>query len=75
MMKKKGFVGAVISALCIILYYAAAAVMFTLLPGIPFWGKLLLCLLPAGICGVVVLVLVQRIRELKSDETDDLENY
>jgi len=75
MMQKKGFVGAVISALCVLLYYGIAAVMFTMLPGIPLWGKLLLCLLPAGICAVVVLVLVQRIRELKSSETDDLENY
>ena len=75
MMKKKGFVGAVLSALCIALYYVGMAVLFLCIPDFPLWGKLLLCLLPAGICGVVVLVLVQRIRELKSGETDDLENY
>ena len=67
--------GAVISALCIVLYYGAAAVMFTRLPGIPFWGKLLLCLIPLGVCSVVILVLTQRIRELKSGEADDLDKY
>ena len=74
-MKKKGFVGAVVSALCILLYYGAMLVLFAFLPDFPWWGKLLLGLIPLGVCSVVVLVLVQRIRELKSGETDDLEKY
>ena len=74
-MKKKGLIGAVVSAACIVLYYGAALVLFALLPGIPGWGKALLCLLPLGVCTVMILVLVQRIRELKSGETDDLDKY
>ena len=75
MMKKKGFVGAVISALCIALYYVGMAVLFLCIPDFPLWGKLALCLIPMAVCALVVAVLVQRIRELKSGETDDLENY
>ena len=67
--------GAVVSALCILLYYGAALVLFALIPGFPWWGKLLLSLIPLGVCAVVVLVLAQRIRELKSGETDDLDKY
>ena len=74
-MKKKGFWGAVLSALFVILYYGGAFVLFACQPDIPLWAKLLLCLLPLGVCAVTALVLVQRIRELKSGETDDLDNY
>ena len=74
-MKKKELVGAVVSALCIILYYGVAAVMFARVPDIDPLAKMLLILVPIGICGVVILVLVQRLRELKSDECDDLDKY
>ena len=74
-MKKKGFVGAVVSALCVILYYGVAVVMFARLPDIDPLAKTLLILVPIGICGVVILVLVQRLRELKSGECDDLDRY
>ena len=74
-MKKRSYAGAVVSALCIALYYIAMLVLFACIPGLPWWGKVLICLLPLGICSMVVLVLVQRIRELKSGETDDLGNY
>ena len=74
-MRKRSYTGAVISALCIVLYYIAMLVLFTQIPGIPLLGKLLLCLMPLGLSAVVILVLVQRIRELKSGETDDLDNY
>ena len=74
-MKKKGLIGAVVSALCILLYYGAALVLFALIPDFPWCGKSLLCLIPLGVCSVVILVLGQRIRELKSGETDDLNKY
>ena len=74
-MKKKGLVGAVVSALCVILYYGVGAVIFARVPDIDPLAKMLLILVPIGICGVVILVLVQRLRELKSDECDDLDQY
>ena len=74
-MKKKGFLGAVLSAAAVILYYGAMLAMFLWVPDTPVWAKILLCLLPLGVCGVTALVLAQRIRELKSGETDDLDKY
>ena len=74
-MKKKGLWGAVLSALFVIIYYGGLLLLFAFQPEIPSWARILLCLLPLGVCGVTVLVLVQRIRELKSGETDDLNNY
>jgi ABC-type transport system involved in multi-copper enzyme maturation permease subunit len=74
-MKKKGLLGAVLSALFVIIYYGGLLLLFAFQPEIPSWARILLCLIPLGVCAVVILVLVQRIRELKSGETDDLDNY
>ena len=74
-MKKKGLLGAVLSALFVIIYYGGLLLLFAFQPEIPSWARILLCLIPLGVCAVVILVLVRRIRELKSGETDDLDNY
>ena len=74
-MKRKGLLGAVLSALFVILYYGGLLMLFAFQPEIPSWARILLCLIPLGVCAVVILVLVQRIRELKSGETDDLDKY
>ena len=74
-MKRKGLLGAVLSALFVILYYGGLLMLFAFQPEIPSWARILLCLIPLGVCVVTVLVLVQRIRELNSGETDDLDNY
>ena len=74
-MKKKGLLGAVLSALFVIIYYGGLLLLFAFQPEIPSWARILLCLIPLGVCAVVILVLVQRIRELKSGEPHDLHNY
>ena len=74
-MKKKGLLGAVLSALFVMIYYGGLLLLFAFQPEIPSWARILLCLIPLGVCAVVILVLVQRIQELKSGETDDLDNY
>ena len=59
----------------LMLYYGGMAAVFVCVPGIPGWGKALLCLVPLAVCGVAVSVLVQRIREIQSGEEDDLDKY
>ena len=49
--------------------------MFICVPGIPGWAKALLCIVPLAVCAVAVGVLVQRIREIRSGEEDDLDQY
>jgi len=60
---------------CLILYYIGFAALLLFLPGLVWWVKLLLGILPMAICGMVLYVLIQRIRELRSGETDDLDQY
>ena len=59
----------------LMLYYGGMAAVFVCVPGIPGWGKALLCLVPLAVCAVAVGVLVQRIREIRSGEEDDLDQY
>ena len=59
----------------LMLYYGSMAAMFVCVPGIPGWAKALLCLIPLAVCAVAVGVLVQRIREIRSGEEDDLDQY
>ncbi|MBE6970541.1 MAG: hypothetical protein E7446_00275 [Ruminococcaceae bacterium] len=75
MKKKKGYLAPVLVVAFIVLYYIGIAVVFLLVPGIPGWAKVLLCLIPLAVCALAIHVLVQRIREIKNGEEDDLEQY
>lgn len=72
---KKGYIAPIIVAAFLLLYYAGMAVLFTSIPEIVWWFKALLCVIPLAFVGVVIHVLVQRIREIRSGENDDLDKY
>ena len=46
-----------------------------MLPGLPLPVKLIGALIPLALVGVSVYVLVERIKEIRSGEEDDLDNY
>lgn len=73
--KKNGYTGAVISAVCLLLYEIGLAVVLLMIPPVSVWIRVILCLVPALICALLIYVLVQRIHEIKSGETDDLDKY
>ncbi len=72
---KKGYIAPIIAAIALIIYYLGMAIMFVFIPGMIWWVKVLLCVIPASFGGVVIHVLIQRIKEIKSGETDDLDKY
>ena len=74
-MKKRGYLAPALVVAFIVLYYVGMAVMFICVPGIPGWVRALLCLIPLAVCAVAVGMLVQRIREIRSGEEDDLDKY
>ena len=74
-MKKKNYLPPVIAALCLIAYYAAILILFLLVPSIPVPLKLIVCIIPTALCSIIIYVLVQRIKEIKSGEYDDLGKY
>ena len=75
MKKRKGYLAPALVVAFIVLYYGGMAVLFAFVPGIPGWAKALMCIVPLIVCALAVYVLVQRIREIKSGEEDDLDQY
>ena len=61
--------------LVLLLIYEVGFVLFFCVVPIPLWGKLLGMLLPAGAAGVSIYVFVERIKEIRSGEEDDLSQY
>ncbi|WP_195985267.1 hypothetical protein [Clostridium sp. D33t1_170424_F3] len=64
----------VIITIFLVLWFGVWLTACVLLP-IVLWGKLLGSLLFASLIGVSVYVLVQRIKEIRSGEEDDLGKY
>lgn len=71
---KKMIAPIIITAL-IVLYYGGIALLFMLITGIPFGVKVLLIVVPLAISGIMIGVLVSRIREITGGEEDDLSKY
>lgn len=70
----KKMLAPVIITVLLILWFGAWLTACVLLP-IALWGKLLGSLLFAALISVSVYVLVQRIKEIRSGEEDDLGKY
>ena len=75
MKKRKGYLAPTLVVAFLVLYYVGMAVIFICVPGIPGWVRALLCPIPLLMCAVAVGVLIQRIREIRSGEEDDLDQY
>ena len=75
MKKRRGYLAPALVVAFLVLYYGGIVALFVCEPGIPGWGKALMCLIPLAVCAVAVYVLVQRIREIRSGEEDDLDQY
>ena len=67
-------VATIVITVILVLYYIGFFAGCVLLP-IPFGLKLLFGLVPLLLTGVCVFVLVERIREIRSGEEDDLSKY
>ena len=67
-------VAPIVITVILVLYYIGFFAACVLLP-IPFGLKLLFGLVPLLLTGVCVFVLVERIREIRSGEVDDLGQY
>ena len=70
---KKLIAPVVITAL-LAAYLIAYAFFCTLIP-VALWVKILCAAIPLALIGVCVFVLVERIKEVRSGEEDDLGNY
>lgn len=73
--KTKKMVAPVIIVCVIAVYYIAIGVFFAYMKGVPMLAKIIALLIPGILTGVAVTVLIQRIKEIKKGEDDDLSKY
>ena len=59
----------------IAIYYIAIGVIFAYMNGVPMLAKIIALVVPALLSGVAITVLIQRIKEIKKGEDDDLSKY
>lgn len=57
------------------IYYIAIGVIFAYMNDVPMLAKIIALVVPALLSGVAITVLIQRIKEIKKGEDDDLSKY
>ena len=74
-MKKKKLAAPIIVTTLLCLWMLGWLALIFYQPEIPFWGKLAGAGIPLALVGVALYVLLERIREIRSGDEDDLDNY
>ena len=72
---RKKMVAPIVVTVIILLYYAAMGCAIFLLPDMAAWLRLALIAVPLIPSCLILHVMLQRIREIKSGEEDDLNQY
>lgn len=73
-MKSNKMVAPIIITVFLVIYLGLFFWGWSYIPG-PFWVRILGIIVPLGLIGVSIFVLVERIREIRSGEEDDLSKY
>ncbi len=75
-MKKqdKKMIAPIVIVVILCTYYIGFAAVCVLIP-IPVIAKLLLAIIPLALAGVSIFVFIERIKEIRSGEEDDLSEY
>ena len=74
-MNKKKLIAPIIISLVIMLYYIGFTIIVIKMEHLSMLFKLLGGLVPLVFAGVILSMLIQRIKEIKSGEEDDLGQY
>lgn len=73
--RNKKMIAPVVIVALISIYYIAIGVIFAYMNGVPMLAKIIALVVPALLSGVAITVLIQRIKEIKKGEDDDLSKY
>ena len=71
--KRKGYIAPIVITVILLLYFAVYfGILVTVLPKI--W-KYILLIIPVALAGVSIYVCIERIKEIRGGEEDDLGQY
>lgn len=71
----KKMIAPIVISVIVVVYYIAFAITCIVVKDMPLLVKLLGGILPLFIAGGIIYVLVERIKEIRSGEEDDLSKY
>jgi hypothetical protein len=75
LMHKRKMIAPIAITIFVILYFAGYAYFFAFQDNIPLFAKILGGIIPLLLAGVCIYVLIERIKEIRSGEEDDLSKY
>lgn len=74
-MHKKKMIAPIVITVLVVLYFIGFVFMFVFDEGIPLLIKILGLVIPLLLAGASIYVLVERIKEIRSGEEDDISKY
>ena len=74
-MRKGKLVAPIVVTVILCACFGGCAGLIWVTPGLPLWGRLAGVAIPLALAGVSVYVLIERMKEIRSGEEDDLDNY
>lgn len=74
-MKKNPYIAPIIVAVLVVLYFVFYGYMTTMVDGMPFVARVVFVAIPVVMIIVMVCTLIERIKEIRKGENDDLGKY
>ena len=74
-MKKNPYIAPIIVAVLVVLYFVFYGYMTTMVDGMPFVARVVFVAMPVVMIIVMVCTLIERIKEIRKGENDDLGKY
>ena len=75
LMKKNPYIAPIIVAVLVVLYFAFYGYIATVVEGMPFVARVVFMAIPAVMIIVMICTLMERIKEIRKGENDDLGKY
>ena len=73
-MKTRKMIAPIIITSLLLIYIGFFVWAWYIIP-IPIWGRIIGILIPLSLMGVSIFVLIERLKEIRSGEEDDLSKY
>ena len=74
-MKKNPYIAPIIVAVLVVLYFIFYGYMATVIDGMPFVARIVFIAIPVVMIIVMIYTLIERIKEIRKGENDDLGKY
>ena len=75
LMKKNPYIAPIVVAVLVVLYFIFYGYMATVIDGMPFVARIVFVAIPVIMIIVMIYTLIERIKEIRKGENDDLGKY